>query len=485
MGFHNGNPQALDARLLKDRILSLVEEYYQAAHRKPAFVPGQSRVPYAGRVYDAREMTLLTDSALDFWLTAGPYADRFERRMRQFFGSRDFLLVNSGSSANLVMLSTLCASALAKDLAEGSLPPLVAGDEVITPAVTFPTTVAPIVQNRLVPVFVDCEVGTYNINPRLIEDAIGPRTRAIFVPHTVGNPCDMEIIGEVARRRGLWLLEDGCDALGATFNGQLAGTFGDMSSLSFYPAHHITMGEGGGVAINSFGLQKTARSIRDWGRDCWCDPGKSNTCGSRFGWQAGQLPCGYDHKYIYSNIGYNLKVTDLQAAIGLAQTEKMEDFIAARRRNFQSLYQGLQAHEEHLILPTTDPRANPSPFAFPITVRPGLERNRLIGHLEDAQIETRLVFGGNIIRQPGFLDIEKRIHGDLAASDTIMRDTFFIGVYPGLTEEMIGYVLETFRNFFRASRSPATEIQRAASVVKLAAAPEAQCRPARGQVTLS
>jgi len=447
MGFHNGNPQALDARLLKDRILSLVEEYYQAAHRKPAFVPGQSRVPYAGRVYDAREMTLLTDSALDFWLTAGPYADRFERRMRQFFGSRDFLLVNSGSSANLVMLSTLCASALAKDLAEGSLPPLVAGDEVITPAVTFPTTVAPIVQNRLVPVFVDCEVGTYNINPRL--------------------------------------LEDGCDALGATFNGQLAGTFGDMSSLSFYPAHHITMGEGGGVAINSFGLQKTARSIRDWGRDCWCDPGKSNTCGSRFGWQAGQLPCGYDHKYIYSNIGYNLKVTDLQAAIGLAQTEKMEDFIAARRRNFQSLYQGLQAHEEHLILPTTDPRANPSPFAFPITVRPGLERNRLIGHLEDAQIETRLVFGGNIIRQPGFLDIEKRIHGDLAASDTIMRDTFFIGVYPGLTEEMIGYVLETFRNFFRASRSPATEIQRAASVVKLAAAPEAQCRPARGQVTLS
>ena len=442
---HTGKQQAL-----KDQILGLVQEYYRVAHRKPAFVPGQSRIPYAGRVYDAREMTLLTDSALDFWLTAGPYADRFERRMRQFFGCRDFLLVNSGSSANLLMLSALCAPALARDLAAGSLAPLVPGDEVITPAVTFPTTVAPIVQNRLVPVFVDCEVGTYNINPRLVEDAIGPRTRAIFVPHTVGNPCDMEIITEVARRRGLWLLEDGCDALGATFNGQLAGTFGDMSSLSFYPAHHITMGEGGGIAINSFGLQKTTRSIRDWGRDCWCDPGKSNTCGTRFGWQCGELPCGYDHKYIYSNIGYNLKVTDLQAAIGLAQTEKMEAFIAARRRNFQQLYQGLLAHEDCLILPTIDPRANPSPFGFPITVRPGVDRGRLVRHLEDAQIETRLVFGGNIVRQPGFLNIEKRVHGDLAASDIIMRDTFFVGVYPGLTTEMIDYVLGVFRDFFTA-----------------------------------
>ena len=448
------------AQELKDKILGLVQEYCEAAHQKPDFVPGQSRVPYAGRVYDAREMTLLTDSALDFWLTAGPYADRFERRMRQFFGSRAFLLVNSGSSANLLMLSTLCAPALEEELAAGSMAPLVPGDEVITPAVTFPTTVAPIVQNRLVPVFVDCEVGTYNINPRLIEDAIGPRTRAIFVPHTVGNPCDMETITEIAQRRGLWLLEDGCDSLGATFNGQLTGTFGQMSSLSFYPAHHITMGEGGGVAINGFGLQKTARSIRDWGRDCWCDPGKSNTCGTRFDWQRGELPCGYDHKYIYSNIGYNLKVTDLQAAIGLAQTEKMEGFIEARRRNFKRFYEGLRTHEEYLILPTIDPRANPSPFAFPITVRPGVDRNRLVRHLEDAQIETRLVFGGNIVRQPGFLNIEKRVHGDLAASDTIMRDTFFIGVYPGLTSEMIDYVLETFRDFFavrRRQRSESTE----------------------------
>jgi CDP-4-dehydro-6-deoxyglucose reductase, E1 len=454
-----------DPQALKEQILGLVEQYYEAAHQKPAFVPGQTRVPYAGRVYDAREMSLLTDSALDFWLTAGPYAERFERRMRQFFNSRDFLLVNSGSSANLLMLSTLCAESLSQDLAAGSLAPLEPGDEVITPAVTFPTTVAPIIQNNLVPVFVDCELGTYNINPRRIEDAIGPRTRAIFVPHTVGNPCDMKIITEVAQRRGLWLLEDGCDALGATFNGQLVGTFGQMSSLSFYPAHHITMGEGGGVAINGFGLQKAARSVRDWGRDCWCDPGKSNTCGTRFDWQCGELPCGYDHKYIYSNIGYNLKVTDLQAAIGLAQTEKMEGFIEARRRNFAQLYRGLRAHLEHLILPVVDPRANPSPFAFPITVRAGVDRNALIRHLEEAHIETRLVFGGNIIRQPGFLNIQKRVHGDLSISDTIMRDTFFIGVYPGLTAEMINYVLDTFRSFFTGGRKRRLEsIQQAVTL---------------------
>ena len=434
---------------LKEEILGLVRKYYLAAHQRPAFMPGKTRIPYSGRVYDDREMALLADATLDFWLTAGPYADRFERRMRQFFDCRDFLLVNSGSSANLLMISTLCAPALQEELRNGDLSPLRPGDEVITPAVTFPTTVAPIVQNRLVPVFVDCEVGTYNINPRLVDDAIGPRTRALFVPHTVGNPCDMAVLTEIARTRKLWLLEDGCDALGATFEGKLAGTFGAMSSLSFYPAHHITMGEGGGVAVNGFGLQKTARSLRDWGRDCWCDPGKSNTCGKRFEHEAGELPCGYDHKYIYSNIGYNLKVTDLQAAIGLAQAEKIESFVAARRANFQRLFNGLKQFEDYLILPAIDARANPSPFGFPITVRPGIERRRLVQHLEEAQIETRLVFGGNIIRQPGFLNIEKRVHGDLAQSDVIMRDTLFIGVYPGLTPEMIDYVLEQFAAFFR------------------------------------
>ncbi|HEY1241454.1 MAG TPA: lipopolysaccharide biosynthesis protein RfbH [Bryobacteraceae bacterium] len=437
---------------IKEEILALVREYYQVAHQRPAFVPGKTRILYSGRVYDDQEMAFLADASLDFWLTAGPYADRFERRMRQFFECRDFLLVNSGSSANLLMMSTLCAPTIQNELREAGLVPLRPGDEVITPAVTFPTTVAPIVQNRLVAVFVDCEVGTYNINPHLVEDAIGPRTRALFVPHTVGNPCDMAILTEIARRRKLWLLEDGCDALGATFDGKLAGTFGEMSSLSFYPAHHITMGEGGGVAINAFGLQKTARSIRDWGRDCWCDPGKSNTCGKRFEYEAGELPCSYDHKYIYSNIGYNLKVTDLQAAIGLAQTEKIESFVAARRHNFQRLFDGLKEFEDFLILPKIDPRANPSPFGFPITVREGVERHRLVQHLEGAQIETRLVFGGNIIRQPGFLHIEKRIHGDLAQSDRIMRDTLFIGVYPGLTPGMIDYVLEQFTAFFRPER---------------------------------
>ncbi|HWB83421.1 MAG TPA: lipopolysaccharide biosynthesis protein RfbH [Bryobacteraceae bacterium] len=447
----NLEQQAEKKSALKQQILSLVREYYEVAHTPAAFEPGRSRVPYAGRVYDHQEMTLLADSALDFWLTAGPYAERFERRMRQYFECRDFLLVNSGSSANLLMVSTLCSPELARTLRPGTLGPLESGDEVITPAVTFPTTVAPLVQNRLVPVFVDCEVGTYNINPALIEDAIGSRTRAILVPHTLGNPCDMEIITEVSRRHGLWLLEDTCDALGSTFNGQLVGTFGEMASLSFFPAHHITMGEGGGVAINAFGLQKVVRSIRDWGRDCWCDPGQSNTCGTRFCWQSGQLPFGYDHKYTYSNIGYNLKATDLQAAVGLAQTEKLPAFTDARRRNFQRLYEGLREWEDYLILPRTDPRANPSPFGFAITVRPGVDRAGLVRYLEDARIETRLVFGGNIVRQPGFLHIQKRIAGDLTESDRVMRDTFFIGVYPGLTAEMIDYVLDTFRTFFRSA----------------------------------
>jgi CDP-6-deoxy-D-xylo-4-hexulose-3-dehydrase len=393
-------------------------------------------------------MMSLADASLDFWLTAGPFAEKFERRMRQFFESRDYILVNSGSSANLLMIATLCAEDLHKNLREGGPGPLKAGDEVITPAVTFPTTLAPIIQNRLIPVFVDCEVGTYNINAHLVEDAIGPRTKAIFVPHTVGNPCDMAILTEVAKRHNIWLLEDGCDALGATFDGKLCGTFGAMSSLSFYPAHHITMGEGGGVAVNAFGLQKSARSVRDWGRDCWCDPGKSNTCGTRFEWQEGELPCGYDHKYIYSNIGYNLKVTDMQAAVGLSQMDKIPQFVEARRRNFKHLHEGLKDWEDQLILPRIDPRANPSPFGFPITVREGIDRSKLVRHLEDANIETRLVFGGNIVRQPGFLNIEKRVHGDLSQSDIVMRDTLFIGVYPGLTPEMIEYVLGTFQKFF-------------------------------------
>lgn len=436
---------------LRQEILALVERYYDTAHRRPEFVPGKTRVQYAGRVYDQREMLGLMNASLDFWLTAGPYATQFEERMRGFFGSRDFVLVNSGSSANLVMIATLCSPELDRLLRPSDPPRLKPGDEVITPAVTFPTTLAPIVQHQLVPVFVDCEVGTYNIDPKQIEDAIGPRTRAIFVPHTVGNPCDMATIMDVAARHNLWVLEDGCDALGATFDGKLVGTFGAMSSLSFYPAHHLTMGEGGGVNINHLRLQKTARSIRDWGRDCWCDPGCSDTCHKRFGWQLGELPFGYDHKYVYSNIGYNLKVTDMQAAIGLSQFDKLDAFVAKRRHNFQRLWDGLKPLEDYLILPTIDPRANPSPFGFPVTVREGIDRRALQQHLEAANIETRLVFGGNILRQPGFMNIARRVHGELVNSDIIMNRTLFTGVYPGLTDAMIDYVAEAFHAFFKKS----------------------------------
>ena len=433
---------------LREEILALVRRYAEEEHRRPAFVPGKTRITYSGRVYDSAEMVSLVSSALDFWLTAGPYADRFEKRMQAFFGSRDFVLVNSGSSANLLMVATLCAEELDRLVGSSGPPRLRPGDEVITPAVTFPTTLAPIVQNRLVPVFVDCRLETYNVDPDLVEDAIGPRTRAIFIPHTLGLPFDVDRIAGIAARRGIWLLEDGCDALGATFDGKLVGTSGAMSSLSFYPAHHITMGEGGGVSINHPRLKKTARSIRDWGRDCYCDPGKSDTCGKRFGWQLGELPHGYDHKYIYSNVGYNLKATDLQAAIGLAQTDKIERFVAARRRNFAALLSGLSDLEEFLILPVVHPKANPSPFGFPVTVREGIDRKALVAHLEAANIETRLVFGGNILRQPGFMSIERRVHGSMGSADAVMERTLFVGVFPGLSPEAVGYMIEQFHAFF-------------------------------------
>lgn len=444
MSLVNREPQEIRAQILR-----LVREYHEVAHRPAPFEPGKTRVCYSGRVYDSAEMVSLVDSALDFWLTFGPCGHRFERRMRDFFGATDFVLVNAGSAANLLMISTLCAPELGRNLREAGKAPLVPGDEVITPAVTFPTTLTPIVQNRLIPVFVDCELGTCNLDPALLESAIGPRTRAILAPHTLGVPCDMAAIMEVASRRGLWVLEDGCDALGATFDGRLVGTFGEMSSLSFYPAHHLTMGEGGGVAINRPGIAKVARSIRDWGRDCWCDPGKSDTCGKRFDWQLGELPEGYDHKYVYSSLGYNLKPTDLQAAIGLAQADKAASFVASRRRNFRKLYDGLRPLEDYLLLPQIDPRAHPSPFGFAVTVREGIERRALVRHLEEANIETRLVFGGNILRQPGFLNIERRVPGSLAVSDEVMRRTFFVGVYPGLTDPMLDYVIETFHSFFR------------------------------------
>jgi CDP-6-deoxy-D-xylo-4-hexulose-3-dehydrase len=434
---------------LKNNILSLVREYYNGVHIRAPFKPGETRVNYSGRVYDHEEMINLVDSSLDFWLTAGPYSEKFETSMKKLFNARDFLLVNSGSSANLLMVSTLCSPQIDDFLKGSGQTHLVDGDEVITPAVTFPTTLAPILHNRLVPVFVDCEEGTYNINPKLIETAIGPRTKAMFIPHTVGIPFDLGAIVELCEKHNLWLLEDGCDALGATYDGKIVGSFGAMSSISFYPAHHITMGEGGGVVINHPRLKRTATSMRDWGRDCWCDPGQSNTCKQRFNWQLGRLPEGYDHKYIYSNIGYNLKVTDMQAAIGLAQLRKLDSFIAARRRNFDRYYQGLAGLDNYIILPKLDQRAQISPFGFPITVHEGVRRVELIRWLEDANIETRLVFGGNILQQPGYMNIAHRISGSLTESDRVMNDTFFIGVFPGLTDEMIDFVIDRIHAFFR------------------------------------
>ena len=426
---------------IRDEILSLTTEYFKTAHAPKPFVPGKSKVAYSGRVFDDEEIRYGVESVLQYWLTAGPYAAQFEETMRKFFGSKAAFLVNSGSSANLLMVATLCSPQT-----KGGLRP---GDEVITPAVTFPTTLTPIVQNGLVPVFVDCKPGEYDLDVTELEAAIGPKTRCIFAPHTVGIPCNMDVIMEVARRHDLWVLEDGCDALGATWDGKLVGTFGAMSSLSFYPAHHMTMGEGGMVVVNAEGLRRTSLSLRDWGRDCWCEPGVNNTCGKRFEWQLGQLPYGYDHKYIYSNLGYNLKVTDIQASLGCAQFKKLPQFIEARRRNAAFYLEALRSFEEHLILPVVPAKANPSWFGFPITLRPHVDRRAFVKWLEDVNIETRLVFGGNILMQPGFLNIPRRIHRTLDGTNEIMNRTLFIGVYPGLTQPMLDFVLERIGAFFR------------------------------------
>lgn len=428
------------ANAVRDEILGLVREYWQVHHQPAPFEPGLHKVPYAGRVFDHSELQSGVESMLQFWLTAGPYAKRFEQSMKEFFGARATYLVNSGSSANLMMIATLCSKQV-----KGHLRP---GDEVLTPAVTFPTTLTPILQHGLVPVFVDCLPGEYDVDPRQLEAAIGPRTRAIFVPHTVGIPCDMDVITDIAKRHDLWLLEDGCDALGATWDGKLVGTFGAMSSVSFYPAHHMTMGEGGLVVVNDPAVRRTALSIRDWGRDCWCNPGENDTCGMRFGWQLGDLPAGYDHKYIYSNLGYNLKATDMQAAIGCAQLEKLPSFIDARRANAAYFMREFARHSDHLLLPRVPDKAEPSWFGFPITVAPHVDRRALVQWLEAGGIETRLVFGGNILKQPAFRDITCRVPSPLDGTDAIMARTFFIGVYPGLTPAMREYVVDRFDRFF-------------------------------------
>jgi CDP-6-deoxy-D-xylo-4-hexulose-3-dehydrase len=429
---------------LRARILELVAEYHAEAFAPAESLPGESVVPVSGKVFDASELQALVDASLDFWLTTGRYAAEFEREFARWIGIRHAILVNSGSSANLLALTTLTA----EELGERRLRP---GDEVITAAAGFPTTVGPIIQNRLVPVFVDSTLPTYNADPDAIEAAVGPKTRAIMIAHTLGNPFDLDRIQSIAERHGLWLIEDTCDAVGSTWQGRNVGTFGDLATVSFYPAHHMTMGEGGAVLTKSPKLKKIVESFRDWGRDCWCEPGKDNTCGKRFDWQLGALPHGYDHKYTYSRIGYNLKLTDMQAAVGVAQLRKLDGFIARRRENFAYLRTALEPLEDMLILPEPTPGSDPSWFGFPITVRPvsGLSRNELTAHLEAAGIKTRLLFAGNLTRQPAFLGVESRTVGDLAVADQIMNGTFWVGVYPGLDHPKLEYVASHLERVIR------------------------------------
>jgi CDP-4-dehydro-6-deoxyglucose reductase, E1 len=433
---------------LRTQILELVEEYHDAQFGDGEFRPGESPVHVAGRVFDADELLRLVDASLDFWLTTGRYARIFERELARYLGVRHALLCNSGSSANLLALSALTSP----KLGERRLAP---GDEVLTVAAGFPTTVNPIVLNRLVPVFVDVALPTYNVDVEQLREAVGPRTKAIMIAHTLGNPFDLDAVVELARANDLWLVEDNCDALGSLYKGQMTGTFGDLATLSCYPAHHITMGEGGVVFTRRPDLKVLVESFRDWGRDCWCEPGEDNTCGKRFDWQLGSLPHGFDHKYIFSHIGYNLKVTDMQAAVGLAQLAKLPSFIETRKRNWRLLREGLERYADDLILPEPTPDTDPSWFGFLITVRPeaGFSRAELVGHLEQNRIVTRLLFGGNLTRQPAYADIDRRVVGDLANSDLIMARTFWIGVYPGLDERRIEYVLDQFERFFERSAS--------------------------------
>lgn len=433
---------------LRRQILSLTRDYHEAAFRAAPFRPGESPIPYAGRVFDADELEHLVDASLDFWLTSGRFAARFERQFAGVMGARHALLVNSGSSANLVALSSLTSRLLeeAPGRRWGASRRLQPGDEVITVAAGFPTTVNPIVQNGLVPVFVDVTIPTYNADVDQVEAAISDRTRAIMLAHTLGNPFDAEAVAALARRHDLWLIEDCCDAVGARFRGQSVGTFGDMATVSFYPAHHLTMGEGGCVLVQQPLLKRIVESFRDWGRDCWCAPGDANTCGKRFEWCLGDLPAGYDHKYTYSHMGYNLKLTDMQAAVGVAQLAKLPGFIAARNHNFAALRRGLADLEEHFILPEATPGSEPSWFGFPLALRLGapFDRTRVIQYLESRGIATRLLFGGNLTRQPAFRDIAYRAVGNLPNSDIVMERVFWIGVYPGLTSSMLDYMVESF-----------------------------------------
>lgn len=434
---------------LRAQILALSARYAELAHGAKPFVAGTSTVPPSGKVLGAQEMRFLVDSCLDFWLTSGRFNTRFESVLAKATGTRRTLTTNSGSSANLLAATALTSSVLG----DKALRP---GDEVITCATGFPTTVNPLIQNGLIPVFLDVEMGTYNIDVTQLEAARSPRTRAIMIAHALGNPFNLDVVTEFARKHDLFLIEDCCDALGATYRGKKVGTFGVLGTLSFYPAHHITMGEGGAVLCNSTALMRIVESIRDWGRDCYCEPGKDNTCKQRFGWKLGELPFGYDHKYTYSHLGYNLKITDMQAAIGLAQLERLDEFVAVRRRNWQYLRDGLKHLEDIFMLPVATANSEPSWFGFCMTLRPGapFDREDMLRFLNDEKkIGTRLLFGGNLLRQPYMKDRNYRVVGSLDNSDLVMNRTFWIGVYPGLTQNHLDYVIETLTDYIKTHRA--------------------------------
>lgn len=420
----------------------LVAHYHDAAFPVVKFVPGVTPVPVSGKVFDDDEIRALVASSLDFWLTAGRFADQFEQDFARWFGLRHAMLCNSGSSANLLAMSALTSPRMG----DRRLRP---GDEVITVAAGFPTTVNAILQNSLVPVFLDIEISTYNVDAAQIEEAIGPRTRAIMLAHTLGNPFDLSTAMAIAKKHDLWVVEDTCDALGSTYDGKLVGTFGDLATCSFYPAHHITAGEGGCVVTDASVLKTVVESFRDWGRDCWCATGKDNTCGKRFDQKIGDLPLGYDHKYCYSHIGYNLKATDMQAAVLVAQMKKLPGFIERRKRNFVRLHEGLRDLEHLFVLPHATPRSDPSWFGFPLTVREDVNRREVVRWLEGHKIATRLLFGGNLLRHPAYKGIPKRVVGDLINTDRAMRDTFWIGIYPGITDAMVDYVVDIFHGIKR------------------------------------
>jgi CDP-6-deoxy-D-xylo-4-hexulose-3-dehydrase len=429
---------------IRNEILSLVNDYSNINFKEKEFIPGVSDVPVSGKVIGSLELKNMVEASLDGWLTTGRFNEQFEKKLASFLGIKCLLTVNSGSSANLIAFSTLTSSKLKERAIQK-------GDEVISVAAGFPTTVNPIIQFGAVPVFIDVKIPTYNIDENLVEGAITKKTKAIMLAHTLGNPFNVKRIKEICAKYNLWLIEDSCDALGSKFNGQNVGTFGDLATLSFYPAHHITMGEGGAVFTNSKKLERIAESFRDWGRDCYCEPGKDNTCNKRFGWQLGDLPFGYDHKYTYSHLGYNMKITDMQAACGLAQLESLEKFIKKRKKNFNFLYENLKDLENFLILPEAEENSDPSWFGFPLSLREShkYNRNDLVQNLNQSKIGTRLLFSGNLTKQPFMKNVSYKIHKSLDNTDFIMNNTFWIGLYPGLSTQHLQYTVEKLKKFFK------------------------------------